>query len=124
IKWNSGDFEPKSNDDQNSAEQRGILLKTTPRQYRRDLWQIRFACSPKNPRDSIDQESCCNRAEDQILDCRLQRGRIASGKTDQHIERDRHQLKRNKDQDEIDRRSHPHQSCTGEKWKRKKFAES
>ena len=72
MKWDGGDFEPESNDDQDPAEERGILLKARPRQCGCDLLQIRFAGCSKNPGDSIDQESSRDRAEDQIFDCRLQ----------------------------------------------------
>ena len=86
--------------------------------------QICVASHAKDPGDSIHEKRCGKGAEHQILDSRFQSDRIAAGKADQHVKRNRDQLERDKDKDEIDCRDQVHQPDARENGERKKFAET
>ena len=78
----------------------------------------------ENPCDSVNEKRRGKRAEHEIFDSRFERERIPSGEANEHVERDRYQLERDKDENEVDCGNEVHQSGTGEKRQRHKLAET
>jgi hypothetical protein len=88
------------------------------------LLEIRLARHPIDPGDAVNEETSAERAQDEILHSRLERGTLAPHVGDEHVEADRDELQRDKNEEEIDRRGHEHQAGAGENGEAEEFTQT
>jgi hypothetical protein len=124
LKWYGCDFETERDENQHHAEERCAVVCIWISQHLCDSLQICLAGHPEDPGDSVDEKRCGKRTQHQIFHTGFERERIAASKTDQDIKRNRHQLERDEDENEVDRRRHIHEPRAREDRDCKKFAES
>ncbi len=124
LEWHRGDLEAERHEHQQHPEKRGPVFDGRIGERGGDASQIRFAGHAENPGDAVNKKAGRERAEDQVFHAGFERGRIAAGEADQHVEGDGHELERDEDHDEIDRGSHPHETGAGEDRQREKLAET
>ena len=122
LKWYGCDFETERDENQHHAEERCAVICISTDQRFCDSLQICLAGHPEDPGDSVDEKRCGKRAQHQIFHAGFERERIAASKTDQHVKRNRHQLERDENEDEIDGRHQIHESGACEDWHCEKLA--
>src|SRR5213082_1087348 len=54
MKRDGGDFETECDNDEDTAEKSGVVLKAGPRKYRRNFLEIGFAGCAKDPGDPVN----------------------------------------------------------------------
>jgi hypothetical protein len=92
--------------------------------FRAQPRKIRLVGRPKNQRDAEDQKGRRQRAQNQILDARLQGLQARALKTDQDIETDRDQFQRDEDHHKIIGRGREHHARQGHQHDDIKFPDA
>ena len=123
MKWHRRDHETEGDDNEHTAEQRGVRLEGSLGESECNLLQAGLPGCAKNPGDAINKKAGGERAKYEVLHASFEGSGIAPGKADQHIKRNANELERNKDHDKIDRRGHPHQAGANKNGEGKEFAE-
>src|SRR3954464_4537448 len=124
LKWYRRNFESQADQCEQQTQQRGALVRSARRKRVTDLLEIRLAGNAEDPGDAVYDEPGGHRTENQILHASLQGRRVAPGETDQYVKRDRHQLERDEDHDQVDGGHQIHQPRAGEDWQGEKLAQS
>jgi hypothetical protein len=123
LERRSGDFETESDEDERETKEDGGMVRDG------DEWQdltdgdeVRLASGSKKPGDSVNQEAGRERAEDEVFRACLKAGHAPAEVGDLDVERDRDELKRTENHDEVGGRNHPHEPRAGENGQDKKLA--